>query len=178
MDVTQVEIYLWFLRQYSSYRVIEGLFNVAYQHVGEHLNKVRRAIVDNIYPLVAGFGADHDVTMANFDEEYGTFLSKGISDAFYDEDKILGYMDGTYHSTETFGGINGQKLLFNASNNKRYTRAKARFFIHTQTVNKHEFKTICACVVYELHSAECEDSACICQSRRTRECVSWQCVQR
>ena len=132
MDVAQVEMYLWFLHQYSSYHVIEGLFNVAYQHVCEHLNKVRRAIVDNIYPLVAGFGADHDVTMANFDEEYGTFLSKGIGDAFYDEAKILGYMDGIYHSIETFGRINGQKLLFNASNNKRYVLAKVRFFSYSQ----------------------------------------------
>ncbi len=37
----------------SSYRVFHELFDVAYQHGAQHLNKIRHAIVD-IYHLVAG----------------------------------------------------------------------------------------------------------------------------
>ena len=66
--------------------------------------------------------------MANFDAEYGTFLSKEIGDKFYGGSKILGSVDGSYHASQSFGGIAGEKLLYNASDNKRYTMGKVMFF--------------------------------------------------
>ncbi len=113
-------MYLWWFRQYCSYRVLEALFDVAYQHVAQHLNKVRSAIVD-IFHLVACFGEDHDVTMANIDKEYGTNMSKLITDEFYDGCIVLCSINDTYHASESMVGISGQKTLFNAMENKRYT---------------------------------------------------------
>ncbi len=62
LDNVVMEMHLWLLRQYTSYRTIGNLFNVNYTQVGAILKVAVRAIVDKVYVKVAGFGPDHDIS--------------------------------------------------------------------------------------------------------------------
>ena len=84
LDKVVTELYLWWLRQYTSYRTIGSRFDVNYTKVGAIVNVARRAIVDNVYVKVAGYGPDHDISIDDFVETYGSHVSKRTDDEFYD----------------------------------------------------------------------------------------------
>ena len=100
------EIYLWWMRQYSSYKTIGSLFDVAYTRVGPILDEARQDIVQ-VYPTVTGFSHDHDVTPKNFVEKYGTNVSKCTGDDYYGCKIVLGCLYGGYHKAQSMGGIAG-----------------------------------------------------------------------
>ena len=49
------ELYLWWLKQYSSYSVLESLFCVRYQNIAPLLEMACRAIADKVYPTCCVF---------------------------------------------------------------------------------------------------------------------------
>ncbi len=124
MDVSIVEMYLWWLRQYSSDCVLESLFNVAYKNVSGYLHRVRTGIVDNVCHLVAGFDVPHEVTADNYQETYGTEMSKLLGDTFFGCATVLGSVYCTYNPCKSMDGIKCGKALFNAVENMLYTMAK------------------------------------------------------
>ncbi len=112
--------------EYSSYRQLESRFDVAHQNIAPYLERVCLAIVDKLYPTVAGFGTEHDISLDIFEDNYGTDVIRMLSETFFDGKVILGSLDGTYHACEEMGGIKGAKALFNSADNKRYTIGKVR----------------------------------------------------
>ncbi len=72
-----------YAKQYSSYRVLESLFGVRYQTIAPLPEMARRAIADNVYPTVAGFGPDHVIDIKKFDENYGTLVSKRLGAEYF-----------------------------------------------------------------------------------------------
>ena len=82
IDKVVTELYLWWLKQYISYRTIWSLFDVNYTKVSTILNVARRAIVDNVYVKVAGLDPDHDISIVDFVETYGSHVSKRNGDEF------------------------------------------------------------------------------------------------
>ncbi len=46
LDKVVIAMYLWWLKQYTSYRTVGSLFDVNYSKVGAILQVARRAIVD------------------------------------------------------------------------------------------------------------------------------------
>ena len=106
-----------------SYHNVGSLFDVNYTKVGAIIQVARRAIVDRMYVKFAGFGPDHDVSVDDFVEKYGSHVSKRAGDEYYGGKIVLGALDG-YHRTESMGGITGQRMLFNAMRNKRCPMVK------------------------------------------------------
>ena len=77
------ELYLWWLKQYSSYHVLESIFGVRYQNIAHLLEMARIVIADKVYHTVAGFGPDHDIDIKTFDENYGTLVSKRLGAEYF-----------------------------------------------------------------------------------------------
>ncbi len=97
IGVNVVEMYHYWLRQYSSYRQLEALFDIANQHVSNQLDRVRQAIVTKIYHVVAGFGTQHDVSIDNFEEQYSTELSRLMSEKFFCASVVLGSVNAYFY---------------------------------------------------------------------------------
>ncbi len=76
------------MREYSSYRQLESLFDVAHQNIAPYLELVRRAIVGKLYPTVDGFGTEYDISLDTFEDNYGTDVKRMLSETFF-EGKVI-----------------------------------------------------------------------------------------
>ena len=124
LEVVDVEFYFLWLRLDLAYAVMAGLYYINESEVESQLALVRAAIVNNVYPKIMGFGPEHEINIDSFIKEHATYLSLEIGKQFFGGRLVLGSADGGYEDAESFGGIEGNKSMFNAQRNKRKTLNK------------------------------------------------------